>query len=203
MRGEILYFESGADVGLIRSADGAHYRFRLADLGEGQAPSAGAFVEFTPRDAEWASQIVVKGVDGPPPEKLDIWGYFAKCMRMSFNGAGRARRMEYWSFILFSFLMMIGGFLVLVGISAIGQARAGEAFNESFSMVVTPLILLALLVFVPAGYSVLARRLHDIGWSGWLVLLQFVPLGGLVLFVCTLIPSERGANSHGPYPKAV
>ncbi len=91
MRGEILYYESGADVGLIRSADGAHYRFRRADLGEGQSPIAGAFIEFTPRDAEWAAQIVVKGVDGPPPEKLDIWGYFAKCMRMSFNGAGRAR----------------------------------------------------------------------------------------------------------------
>jgi uncharacterized membrane protein YhaH (DUF805 family) len=157
MRGEILYFESGADVGLIRSADGAHYRFRSADLGEGQAPTAGAFAEFTPRDAEWASQIVVKGVDGPPPEKLDIWGYFAKSMRMSFNGVGRARRLEYWSFILFSFLMLVGIFLVLMGIGAAGQMRAGPAFTDSFAMLATPVLILAFVGFLPASLTVLIR----------------------------------------------
>ncbi|UPT63639.1 MAG: DUF805 domain-containing protein [Hyphomonadaceae bacterium JAD_PAG50586_4] len=202
MRGEILYYETGADVGLIRGADGGHYRFRLADL-DGQPPTSGAYVEFEPRDSEWASRIVVKGADGPLPEKLDIWGYFAKCMRMSFNGVGRARRLEYWSFILFSFLMLIGLFLVIIGIGAVGQMRAGDAFGESFSLLAAPILLIAIILFIPASITVLIRRLHDIGWSGWLVLLQLVPLGGFILFICTLMSSERGANKHGPYPKAV
>jgi uncharacterized membrane protein YhaH (DUF805 family) len=70
-------------------------------------------------------------------------------------------------------------------------------------MLATPVLILAFVGFLPASLTVLIRRLHDIGWSGWLVLLQFVPLGGLILFICTLLPSERGVNKHGPYPKAV
>jgi uncharacterized membrane protein YhaH (DUF805 family) len=99
--------------------------------------------------------------------------------------------------------MLVGIFLVLMGIGAAGQMRAGPAFTDSFAMLATPVLILAFVGFLPASLTVLIRRLHDIGWSGWLVLLQFVPLGGLILFICTLLPSERGVNKHGPYPKAV
>ena len=43
------------------------------------------------------------------------------------------------------------------------------------------------------------RRLHDIGQSGWLLLLHLLPgIGGLILFVMTLIEGDRYTNAYGP-----
>ena len=51
--------------------------------------------------------------------------------------------------------------------------------------------------------AVSVRRLHDIGKSGWWLLLWFVPfIGPIVLLIFTLLDSEAGDNQYGPYPKA-
>ena len=58
-----------------------------------------------------------------------------------------------------------------------------------------------LVSFIPA-LSITVRRLHDIGKSGWWYLIAFVPLiGGLVLFVFTLLDSDPDRNEYGPNPK--
>ena len=52
------------------------------------------------------------------------------------------------------------------------------------------------------GLAVQVRRFHDVGLSGWLVLIAVIPyLGGVFALVVSLIPSQNGANKHGPYPK--
>jgi uncharacterized membrane protein YhaH (DUF805 family) len=62
--------------------------------------------------------------------------------------------------------------------------------------------VVVLLIFLPASITVMIRRLHDIGLSGWLILLWLIPyLGALFLFVCALIPSQAQVNKHGPIPK--
>ena len=58
-----------------------------------------------------------------------------------------------------------------------------------------------LATIVPA-LSVLVRRLHDTGRSGWWALIGFVPLvGGIVLFVFSVSDSHPGENTYGPSPK--
>ena len=47
--------------------------------------------------------------------------------------------------------------------------------------------------------AVTVRRLHDAGYSGWLVLLSFIPwLGGLILFVFTLLPASPNGARYDP-----
>ena len=44
-------------------------------------------------------------------------------------------------------------------------------------------------------------RFHDIGWSGWAVLLMFVPLVGVVAFLLLLVvPGQKRPNLHGEPP---
>ena len=99
--------------------------------------------------------------------------------------SGRARRSEYWFFALASFIVY-----------AIAYAL-GAAIGTMI-----PYYLVALALLVP-GLAVGARRLHDTGKSGWLLLIGLIPLiGGIVLLVFFVQDSEPGENQYGPSPKA-
>ena len=68
--------------------------------------------------------------------------------------------------------------------------------------------MLLLGVFVVAmiipSISVTVRRIHDIGLSGWFYLLILAPyVGGLILFVFALIPSQTRENRWGPVPAGI
>ncbi len=60
----------------------------------------------------------------------------------------------------------------------------------------------ALATLLPT-YAAGVRRLHDIGKSGWLLLLAFVPLACLYLVYLLAQDSQAGANAYGPNPKAL
>ncbi|WP_246693614.1 DUF805 domain-containing protein [Mesorhizobium sp. M8A.F.Ca.ET.142.01.1.1] len=48
------------------------------------------------------------------------------------------------------------------------------------------------------------RRLHDVGLTGWLAILCFLPYVGLLaIVVFGLIPSQVGDNKYGPVPAGV
>jgi uncharacterized membrane protein YhaH (DUF805 family) len=48
------------------------------------------------------------------------------------------------------------------------------------------------------------RRLHDVGRSGWMILVTLIPLIGLIwLLVLLIIDSNPGENQYGPNPKEV
>jgi uncharacterized membrane protein YhaH (DUF805 family) len=72
------------------------------------------------------------------------------------------------------------------------------------------LILLGLfwLAIIVPSISLTVRRLHDAGYSGWLVVLTFVPYVGslIVAIFCILVPSPAGAKydpvAPGSYPPA-
>jgi uncharacterized membrane protein YhaH (DUF805 family) len=104
---------------------------------------------------------------------------------------GRARRKEYWMFVLINFLIaivlgVVDNALGLVGSSGIGMLGG----------------LYALAVLVP-GIAVGVRRLHDTGRSGWWLLIGFVPLiGAIVLLVFLVGAGNAGPNAHGDDPKA-
>jgi uncharacterized membrane protein YhaH (DUF805 family) len=74
-------------------------------------------------------------------------------------------------------------------------------FNVLIIIGLIPVILYGLFIFIPS-LAVTVRHLHDQDRSGWLVLLQFIPfIGGLILFVFTVIEGTKGTKSYGPDPK--
>lgn len=97
---------------------------------------------------------------------------------------GRSRRKEYWMFVLFQVMISCGIALV-------------EFFlNTSFLS-----ILFGLATIVPS-IAVSVRRLHDIGRTGWWVLISLIPLiGSIVLLVFACTDGESGDNEYGPNPK--
>jgi uncharacterized membrane protein YhaH (DUF805 family) len=104
---------------------------------------------------------------------------------------GRARRKEYWYFVLFNLLasIVLG---VVDGITGTYSEDAGLGLLGG---------IYALAVFIPS-IAVAMRRLHDTGRSGWWLLLALIPiLGFLVLLVFMLLDSEPGDNQYGPNPK--
>jgi uncharacterized membrane protein YhaH (DUF805 family) len=107
-----------------------------------------------------------------------------------FNG--RARRKEYWFFVLFN---LIASFVLSVVDVLVGTYNATAGIG-----VLTGIYALA--VFLP-GVGVSIRRLHDTGRSGWWLLIVLVPIvGAIVLLVFMLIDSQEGTNAYGPNPKA-
>lgn len=102
------------------------------------------------------------------------------CLTKYVEFNGRARRSEYWWFVLFSFL-------VQVACSIVSQALAG---------------LVALALLLPS-LAVGARRLHDIGKTAWLLLVALIPLlGWLLLIYWAVQPTVESANEYGEPPAA-
>lgn len=103
---------------------------------------------------------------------------------------GVASVAEYWWFVLFN--AILGGVLYFLAIVlAIGAAAGGgdeEAAGVSGGIVLLILGLYGLAVFLP-GLGVTIRRLHDAGYSGFFVLLNFVGLSIVTLILC-IMPSK-------------
>lgn len=98
---------------------------------------------------------------------------------------GRARRPEYWYFVLFSFVASL--ILSIVDATMFGL--------EGLSPLST---LFSLAILVPS-LAVGARRLHDIGRSGWWQLIILIPLiGFIVLIVFLATRGDEEANKYGP-----
>lgn len=92
-----------------------------------------------------------------------------------FNG--RARRKEYWMFVLFNTI-----FSVIVTILDV-TLQLG-VLNTIYS----------LAVLIPS-LAVAVRRMHDVNKSGWFLL---IPIYNLIL-ACT--NGDVGENKYGPDPK--
>ncbi|MEU1205795.1 DUF805 domain-containing protein [Nocardia sp. NPDC005825] len=106
---------------------------------------------------------------------------------------GRARRSEFWWFALF-FL------LIIFGVAGVNIALADpDGGGTSVLATVHGLVVLALIV---PSLAVRVRRLHDAEFSGWWILIAFIPfIGMLTLLVLSLIDGTHGPNKYGPDPK--
>lgn len=120
--------------------------------------------------------------------------YFIDCLTKKYVCfSGRARRQEYWMFVLFNIIAafvvgFIGGFLASVtGVDAF--AFLGAIYN--------------LAVLIPS-FAVFCRRMHDTGRSGWWWLIGLIPfVGWIVLLVFCCLDSQPGENKYGPNPKGL
>jgi len=206
MRGEILSFDAVSGEGLISGDDLVRYRFSGADVGGRHEPAPGLRVDFVPFD-DRAVQIIplliqtnaLSAPDMTPGEApLGMWAYFVRCIREKYiDGDGRARRLEYWSFVLFAWLTTIATFLPFL----IAIAFTGDSEAPLTVLLLLPPALWWLFHIVPR-IALASRRLHDVGLSGWLYLVSLVPyVGGLFLLVVACIPSQPQPNHYGLAPR--
>lgn len=119
------------------------------------------------------------------------------CMKEKYASfEGRATRAEYWYFYLFFILVLIGGAIVGGILGAILSGGDGEV-AAGLAVIVYGIIALG---FVCPAISVLVRRLHDTGRSGWWYWIALIPyIGGIVIFIFTLLSSQDRDNEYGPY----
>ena len=119
--------------------------------------------------------------------------WYLKVFQQYADFKGRARRMEFWMFTLIN--------AIIAFIIAVIERMMGWNFEESDTGFISSIY--SLVVLIPS-IAVSVRRLHDVGKSGWMLLLNFIPLIGqiwlLILFITDSLP---GSNQYGPNPKNI
>jgi len=214
MRGEVLHYDDELGFGFINGTDGKRYAFERSDLRRLVPVGKGTLVEFQIDGATAREIFIIRsdtrasapasfGRDAivAEPEHTGLWSYFTRTLTSNYaNFRGRARRKEYWGYVLFYTILLI----VVAGIGLGFDSTTGNLASQeipSATMIAVGLFVLA--TFIP-GLALIVRRQHDIGLSGWFYLLVLVPyLGGLIVFVFTLIPSQKHDNKWGPVPYGV
>ncbi len=117
--------------------------------------------------------------------------WWITCMKKYVDFSGRARRTEYWMFVLFNIIFAI------VAIT-LDNVFGLESEDTGYGLLYA---LFSLAIIFP-GWAVTVRRLHDIGKSGWWIFVNLTPyIGGIWLLVLTVIDSQPGDNQYGANPK--
>ncbi|AZD69781.1 Uncharacterized membrane protein YhaH, DUF805 family [Pseudomonas chlororaphis] len=104
---------------------------------------------------------------------------------------GRIGRLRYlaWTLVLILLTTLVGGFLT--------AALVGNGLQ------VTGMIFLGVvaLAFAYLNITISVQRLHDLGWSGWLWLLNLLPFVYAVFpLLLAVLPGNAGANRYGAPP---
>ncbi|WP_448695793.1 DUF805 domain-containing protein [Pseudomonas moraviensis] len=114
-----------------------------------------------------------------------------------FSVEGRIGRLRFlaWTMVLSLVALPIVGVFALIALGLVsGDSTTGLIFGG----------ILAVFLFI--GFMIVSilfsvQRLHDIGWSGWLWLLNLVPfVGSFFPLVIMVVPGNTGANRYGPPP---
>lgn len=118
-----------------------------------------------------------------------IYGLRPLYLYASFNG--RASRREFWGFAFVCLLSTIIGWLFDWWVMGAASLARPDVFG----------VAVVILLVLPS-ITVTARRLHDVGRSGWWQLLLLVPVAGwLALLVWSLRRGESGPNRFGRDPR--
>lgn len=116
--------------------------------------------------------------------------WYLAVLRQYTTFGGRSHRPEFWWFTLWSFIISLALTVAELALD-IGNDWAGPLTS-----------VYGLLVLIPT-LAVGARRLHDIGRTGWWQLLLLIPLVGLIiLIVWWARDGEPQPNQWGPKPFA-
>lgn len=136
---------------------------------------------------------------------FSAWKLMFKGYAGFFNG--RSRRSEYWYAVLANFIIIMAAYLLMFALAAIGSMISVTSNIIGFVIVGIAVIIGLLLgiyslaAIVPS-LALAVRRLHDIGKSGWYLLMGLIPLaGGIIMLVFMVTDSDPGNNQYGENPK--
>lgn len=122
--------------------------------------------------------------------------WYLKVLKQYADFSGRARRKEYWMFVLFQLIFVF----VAIGLDNL----LGFTFGAEYGFGVGIFYIILLLGTLIPGLAVSVRRLHDTGKSGWWYLINLIPYVGAIIFlVLVAMDSERGRNKWGENPKGI
>jgi uncharacterized membrane protein YhaH (DUF805 family) len=111
------------------------------------------------------------------------------CLQQKYAAfSGRARRSEYWYFVLFT---VIVSFVASIIDSILGTRGSGTGLVGAIAS-------LALLL---PGIGVGIRRLHDTGRSGWWLLIGLIPIVGAIVLLVFFVQDSQPDNQYGANPK--
>jgi uncharacterized membrane protein YhaH (DUF805 family) len=117
--------------------------------------------------------------------------WYMDVLRKYAQFSGRARRKEYWFFVLFNTIISL--------LLAVVDGLAGTFDPESGWGLLSGIYGLAVLI---PSIAVGVRRLHDTGRSGWWLLLFLIPIiGTIVIIIFLVLDSEEEENKYGVSPK--
>ena len=145
------------------------------------------------------------------------------CLKKYVTFTGRARRSEYWWFWILPYVVSAGSsYLFKWKLDQRSELEAqitealfdqdkqdalftqASAVDSTFTTWIFVLGIFMLLLLLPS-LAVLTRRLHDIGRSGWIIVLNFIPVVNFVTiimtFIYTVMDSKPEDNKYGPSPK--
>jgi len=117
--------------------------------------------------------------------------WYIKVLKQYADFEGRASKKEFWMFVLFNFIFSILALLVSAMASALAKDLSYGVFYYLYIGA----------MFLP-GMAVTVRRLHDVGKSGWFLLIGLIPvIGGIWLLALMVMNSKYGRNRYGENPK--
>ena len=129
-------------------------------------------------------------------------------LRQSLRFSGRARRSEYWWWLLVyagacGLASLVDPSVVVTDPGEVRRAAEQALLAAIFLPPEEPGLVYAVVFYgllVP-HVAVTVRRLHDRSYSAWWLLLVLVPFGFLALLAICARDSWVGPNRHGPDPK--
>ena len=155
-------------------------------------------------------EVIQNNNTAPQGDNLSVWGYFVRCITKKYSDfSGRARRKEWWSYILFQLLIFIVPVVLFVATSVgemmsdpntmqyMSQNPDDEEYIYSLmsgNVYFWAMMIVGLLLFVP-WLAVTCRRFHDVGLSTGL----FWVVGGLTILndvIALLVMIEPGVVPH-------
>ena len=123
--------------------------------------------------------------------------WYLKVMRDNYaNFSGRARRREYWMYVLVQSIIMIG-LMILDSVLGLDFELQGISLGYGYHY------LIGIIVHFIPSLAVVVRRLHDVGKSGWFYFIFLIPIIGIIwLLVLYCTEGQKEDNKWGPDPKA-
>ncbi len=186
------------------------------------APQNGGY-NVNPYSAQYNSQAYTNHVysgEGAVVEDFNLFTAYGSMFKKFAKFSGRSRRKEYWlANIMNAIIMMI--FSIVFNILAAPYVEPlmrnlyyiadGYSLDDivfpapSLVLIIMSVIYLvySLILIIPS-LALLVRRFHDTGKSGAAIFLWLIPfIGGLIVFIFTVMDSTPGPNKYGPNPKGV
>ncbi len=141
--------------------------------------------------------------DAAPAETFNLITAYKSMFKKYAKFNGRSRRSEYWFATLANFLVIMIAYMLMIP-AIVESANTGymsDGMAVFMALVALAIFGYSIAVMIP-GLAMGVRRLHDVGKSGWFMLLGLIPyIGGIILFVFMVQDSQPGANQYGTNPK--
>ena len=198
MKGQILDYSIQTNSGIISGDDQNRYNFTVAEWRGQRPPTRGDRVDFDIDSTTGNATQIFTALGHSNPvqnisnqldklsdqnkaeEQFNMIDWFVKCLKNYVTFDGRARRKEFWFFMLVCFIL---GIIVQVIDAILGTHQT-----------LNGLLNLALLL---PSLAVGARRLHDTNRSGWWQLLILTVIGIIPLIIWWASDTKRENNQWG------